>query len=60
MGEPDSKLLQKLRGFVDDPLHGEAIRRDLQKGLHTLPSWMRDVVASKLLPARAIRGAPRR
>lgn len=60
MGEPDGKLLRKLRGFVDDPVHGEAIRRDLRRGLHTLPAWMRDVVSSTLLASRATRGARRR
>lgn len=40
----DQQILQRLRAIVSDPLRGDAIRADLQQGLHTLPIWMQSIV----------------
>ncbi len=45
------KILQRLRHILADPAHGVALREDLQKGLHTLPTWMQSVVR-ELIEAR--------
>jgi hypothetical protein len=42
--DTNKQLLQRLRSIVNDPLHGPAIRDDLQQGLHTLPIWMQAII----------------
>jgi hypothetical protein len=38
------RILKRLQSIVSDPAHGTAIRQDLVAGIHTLPTWMQDVV----------------
>src|SRR3989442_253009 len=35
-------IRKRLTGLLNDPDHGEAIRRDLRDGAHALPTWMED------------------
>ncbi len=42
------KILQRLRYILSDPVHGDALRDDLRKGVHTLPIWMQSVVRELL------------
>jgi hypothetical protein len=42
---------KRLKVILNDPVHGPAIRDDLQKGLHTLPQWMREFVNDLLAQA---------
>ena len=37
-------ILHRLGQVMDDLQHGDAIRQDLIKGMHTLPAWMQDLV----------------
>jgi hypothetical protein len=39
-----SALLKKLAKIMAEPVHGEAIRRDLRDGFRMLPAWMQDVL----------------
>ena len=39
-----SVLLRKLGKIMAEPVHGEAIRRDLRDGFRMVPSWMQDVL----------------
>ena len=45
------RILPRLRHILADPAHGVALREDLRKGLHTLPTWMQSVVR-ELIEAR--------
>jgi len=38
------RILNRLRATLSDPVHGEAIRKDLAAGVHTLPIWMQKLV----------------
>ena len=44
----DTQIVQRLRGILKDPAHGNSIRNDLQQGLHTLPTWMQSIVRKLL------------
>ena len=44
-------FLRRLKNVLNDPAHGPTIRNDLQKGLHTLPHWMRELVNDLLVQA---------
>lgn len=44
MDRNDTRVMKRLRAILDDPAHGPAIRDDLRRGLHTLPTWMQPVV----------------
>jgi hypothetical protein len=48
MGSDNGQILQRLRPILNDPVHGAAIRDDLQQGLHTLPIWMQSTVRQLL------------
>ena len=37
-------ILKRLTALLNEPDHGELIRRDLHQGIHTLPIWMQDFV----------------
>ncbi len=37
-------FLRRLKNILNDPAHGPTIRDDLQRGLHTLPQWLRELV----------------
>src|SRR5713226_6440517 len=39
----NAEMLQRLRAILTDPDHGDSIRDDLQRGLHTLPIWMQSI-----------------
>jgi len=43
-----SRILTKLTKVLADPIHGAAIRYDLQEGFKTLPIWMQPVVRDLL------------
>ncbi len=38
------RIMSRLRAALRDPVHGDAIRRDLATGIHTLPTWMQGLV----------------
>lgn len=38
------RILSKLSKLLDEPVHGEAIRKDLLEGFSTLPAWMQSLV----------------
>jgi hypothetical protein len=38
------RIFKRLRSIISDPAHGAAIRQDLAAGIHTLPTWMQDLV----------------
>jgi hypothetical protein len=44
------RILKRLRTIISDPTHGAAIRQDLADGLHTLPTWMQDLVRKAMAP----------
>jgi len=48
MGSDKGQILQRLRTVLSDVVHGNAIRDDLQQGLHTLPIWMQSTVRTLL------------
>jgi Family of unknown function (DUF6088) len=41
----------RLKAILNDPTHGPTISDDLQKGLHTLPQWMHELVNELLTNA---------
>ena len=42
------RILTKLAKVLADPIHGAAIRHDLQEGFKTLPTWMQPIVRNLL------------
>ena len=44
----EQRIAAHLRGSLDDPTHGPAIRDDLRRGLPTLPRWMQRIVSALL------------
>ena len=38
------RVLSKLGKLLTDPIHGDAIRKDLLEGFSTLPTWMQSFV----------------
>jgi hypothetical protein len=42
------RILSQLAGVLSDPIHGAAIRQDLEAGFKTLPAWMQQVVRELL------------
>ena len=50
------RIQAKLAKVLADPIHGAAIRRDLQDGFKTLPTWMQPIVRD-LLNANPARDA---
>lgn len=50
------RIQTKLAKVLDDPIHGAAIRQDLQEGFKTLPTWMQPIVRD-LLNANPARDA---
>ena len=54
-------ITKRLTALLNDSRHGAAIRDDLQKGIHTLPTWMQQVVRPLLHRGKApIRKVPTR
>lgn len=43
------RILSRLRTVLKDPVHGHAIRADLEKGASTLPGWMQPIVHDLLV-----------
>ena len=37
-------IAKRLTALLNDPRHGAAIRDDLRNGIHTLPTWMQQIV----------------
>ncbi len=59
------RIVRQLKRLLADPVHGPALRGDLEKGLRTLPIWMQSVVRDLLdqdvrSPARSRRRASAR
>jgi hypothetical protein len=42
------RIVRSLKRLLADPVHGAALRDDLQRGLRTLPIWMQSVVRDLL------------
>jgi hypothetical protein len=54
------RIVKRLRSVLSDPAQGAAIRRDLLRGLRTLPTWMQDLIRSVDHQARRGGNASRR
>lgn len=48
MPSDKNSLLKRLRAILSSPMDGQAIREDLQNGLHSLPIWLRQVIEDLL------------
>lgn len=44
LGTDRQRILGKLGTLLADPVHGDAIRKDLLEGFSTLPTWMQSFV----------------
>ena len=44
-------ILARIDRLLQDPVHGDSLKRDLQDGLHVLPIWMRELLRSRLTHA---------
>jgi Family of unknown function (DUF6088) len=53
------RIVAQLRRILLDPTYGEAMRADLQKGLHTLPTWLHSV-AREILDTNPLSSSVRR
>lgn len=40
----DPAILQRLTAILNDPSHGQEIRADLRQGIHTVPTWMQQIL----------------
>jgi hypothetical protein len=45
-----ARILKRLQSIISDPKHGAAIRQDLAAGIHTLPTWMQNLIRSAIAP----------
>lgn len=52
LGSDRAKILQRLRRILNDPAHGNVLRDDLHKGIHTLPIWMQSIVRELIEPGK--------
>jgi hypothetical protein len=52
-----NKILKRLQSIISDPTHGAAIRQDLAAGIHTLPTWMQDLVRNATFQRHPSNGA---
>jgi hypothetical protein len=58
--DPDA-IMKRLAALLNDARHGAAIRDDLRQGIHTLPTWMQQIVRPLIRRERApMRKAPTR
>src|ERR1022692_3022590 len=48
-----NRILKRLQSIISDPTHGAAIRQDLAAGIHTLPTWMQDLVRNATFQTRS-------
>ncbi len=51
-----TRILKRLQSIISDPAHGTAIRQDLAAGIHTLPTWMQDLVRSVIAQPHSSNG----
>jgi hypothetical protein len=54
-----TRILKRLQSVISDPAHGTAIRQDLATGIHTLPTWMQDLVRNATAERNPLNGASR-
>jgi hypothetical protein len=54
------RIVKRLRTVLSDPSQGPAIRRDLLRGLRTLPTWMQDLIRNMDPQVRRGGEVPRR
>lgn len=52
-----TRILKRLQSIISDPAHGAAIRQDLAGGIHTLPTWMQDLVRGAIGQRHSSNGA---
>lgn len=52
-----ARILKRLQSIISDPKHGAAIREDLAAGIHTLPTWMQNLIRSAIAPPHSSNGA---
>src|ERR1017187_9368506 len=52
-----NRILKRLQSIIPDPTHGAAIRQDLAAGIHTLPTWMQDLVRNATFQRHPSNGA---
>jgi hypothetical protein len=52
-----TRILKRLQSIISDPAHGAAIRQDLAAGIHTLPTWMQDLVRGAIGQRHSSNGA---
>jgi Family of unknown function (DUF6088) len=52
-----TRILKRLQSIISDPKHGAAIRQDLAAGIHTLPTWMQNLIRSAIAPPHSSNGA---
>jgi len=38
------RIVKRLQSIISDPAHGATIRQDLAAGIHTLPTWIQDLI----------------
>lgn len=48
-------VVKRLTALLNDPPHGAAIRDDLRRGIHTLPTWMQQIVRPLIQREKATR-----
>jgi hypothetical protein len=53
------RILKRLQAIISDPAHGAAIRQDLAAGIHTLPTWMRNLVRGAIVQSHSSNGVSR-
>ena len=54
------RIVKRLRSVLSDPAQGPAIRRDLLRGIRTLPTWMQDLIRNMDPQVRRGGEVPRR
>jgi len=52
-----ARILKRLQSIISDPKHGTPIRQDLAAGIHTLPTWMQNLIRSAIAPPHSSNGA---
>ena len=55
-----TRILKRLQSIISDPAHGAAIRQDLAAGIHTLPTWMQDLVRGAIGQRHSSNGASKK
>jgi hypothetical protein len=52
-----NRILKRVQSIISDPVYGAAIRQDLTAGIHTLPTWMQDLVRNATFQRHPSNGA---